>query len=74
MKEKETTMHAGKLWLIIGAAIAILGLLFTIAMSVAFNSNIDRLTTSCERDGGQAVVSKQQFLFLTTGYSFECDK
>ena len=51
MDEKQA-MNNGKVWMFIGIAIAVIGLLFTIAMNVVSNQNIDRLTAKCEKNGG----------------------
>lgn len=72
MKEKQT-MNNGKLWIIIGLAIAITGLLFTIAMSVVSSQNIDRLKTECEKNGRTAEVIEKGFI-ITTSYEFTCNK
>ncbi|WP_413362773.1 hypothetical protein [Lysinibacillus sp. 3P01SB] len=72
MNEKQAVSN-GKMWLIIGVAIAVIGLLFTIAMSVVSSQNIDRLVTQCENSGGAADVVKKGFI-LTTSYEFTCKK
>ena len=66
-------MNNGKVWMFIGIAIAVIGLLFTIAMNVVSNQNIERLTAKCERDGGTAQVIENGFI-LTTSYEFKCIK
>ena len=58
--------------MIIGAAIAVIGLLFTIAMSVVSSQNIDRLVANCEKGGGVAEVVEKGFI-LTTSYEFTCN-
>lgn len=72
MNEKQAVSN-GKMWLIIGIAIAVIGLLFTIAMSVVSSQNIDRLVTQCEKSGREAVVVEKGFI-LTTSYEFTCKK
>lgn len=66
-------INNGKVWMYIGIAIAVIGLLFTIAMNVVSNQNIERLTAKCERDGGTANVIEHGFI-LTTSYEFKCIK
>ena len=70
MDEKQV-MNNGKVWMFIGIAIAVIGLLFTIAMNVVSNQNIDRLTAKCEKNGGTAQVIENGFI-LTTSYEFAC--
>ena len=72
MNEKQA-INNGKIWIIIGVAIAVIGILFTVAMSVVSNQNIDRLAAQCERDGGVADVKEKGFI-LTTSYEFTCKK
>ena len=67
--DEEQVMNNGKVWMFIGIAIAVIGLLFTIAMNVVSNQNIDRLTAKCEKDGGTAQVIENGFI-LTTSYEF----
>lgn len=71
MDEKQV-INNGKIWMIIGIAIAVIGLLFTIAMNVVSNQNIDRLTAQCEKDGGTPEVIENGFI-LTTSYEFTCN-
>ena len=70
MDEKQV-MNNGKVWMFIGIAIAVIGLLFTIAMNVVSNQNIDRLTAKCEKNGGTPEVIENGFI-LTTSYEFAC--
>ena len=72
MDEKQA-VNNGKMWIIIGVAIAVIGLLFTIAMNVVSNQNIDRLSAKCEKDGGTPEVIENGFI-LTTSYEFKCIK
>ena len=74
MKNERETLNSGKMWIIIGISIAIIGLLFTIAMSVVFNQNINRLSEKCEKTGGTPIVQTQTFLGLKTSYNVSCDK
>ena len=69
--DENQVMSNGKVWMYIGIAIAVIGLLFTIAMHVVSNQSIDRLTAKCERDGGTAHVIENGFI-LTTSYEFKC--
>ena len=71
--DENQVMNNGKVWMFIGIAIAVIGLLFTIAMNVVSNQNIERLTAKCERDGGTANVIENGFI-LTTSYEFKCIK
>ena len=70
MDEKQA-MNNGKIWMFIGIAIAVIGLLFTIALNVVSNQNIDRLTAKCEKNGGTPEVIENGFI-LTTSYEFIC--
>ena len=70
--EQKQAINNGKMWMIIGAAIAVIGLLFTIAMSVVSSQNIDRLVANCEKGGGVAEVVEKGFI-LTTSYEFTCN-
>lgn len=71
-KEKEQqVINNGKVWIFIGVAIAVIGLLFMIAMDVVSGQNIERLTNQCEKKGGTAEVVENGFI-LTTSYTFEC--
>ena len=70
--EQKQAINNGKMWMIIGAAIAVIGLLFTIAMSVVSSQNIDRLVAKCEKGGGVAEVVEKGFI-LTTSYEFTCN-
>ena len=72
MDEKQV-INNGKIWMFIGIAIAVIGLLFTIAMNVVSNQNIDRLTAKCEKNGGTPEVIENGFI-LTTSYEFKCIK
>lgn len=73
MDERET-LNTGKLWMIIGFSIAVIGLLFTIAMSVVFNQNIDRLSNQCEKSGKTPIVKEEKFIGFTTSYQVFCDE
>lgn len=73
MTNERETISSGKLWIIIGIAIATIALLFTIAMGVVFNQNIDRLTSQCEKSGGVPIVKEEKFLGITTSYEVKCD-
>ncbi|WP_431029769.1 hypothetical protein [Lysinibacillus sp. LZ02] len=73
MMDEKQVINNGKIWMIIGIAIAVIGLLFTIAMSVVSNQNINRLTEQCEKSGGQAEVTEHGFI-VTTSYEFTCVK
>lgn len=72
MNEKQA-VNNGKMWIIIGVAIAVIGLVFTIAMSVVSNQNLDRHVAQCEKSGGEAEVVKKGFI-ITTSYEFSCKK
>jgi Na+/H+-translocating membrane pyrophosphatase len=74
MAQQKETISAGKMWVFIGIAIAVIGLLMTIAMSVVFNSNGERAVSNCEKGGGIAQVEKSKLLFITTAYKVECEK
>lgn len=74
MSQQKETISTGKIWIFIGLAIAVIGLLMTIAMSIVFNSNGERAAQNCEKSGGVAQVEKSTILFLTTSYKVECEK
>ncbi len=65
--------NAGKLWIIIGLLIAVFGGGMTIMTNMMNEKKIDAMTEQCEDDGGKAIVSKEKN-FLSTNYSFECNK
>ena len=71
--EQKQAVNNGKMWIIIGVAIAVIGLLFTIAMSVVSSQNIDRLVAKCEKSGGVPEVVEKGFI-LTTSYEFTCNE
>lgn len=74
MNNERESLNSGKLWMIIGLSIATIGLLFTIAMSVVFNQNINRLSEQCEKTGVTPIVQTETFLGLTTSYNVICNK
>ncbi|MEO4052280.1 hypothetical protein [Solibacillus sp. CAU 1738] len=63
----------GKVWIVIGGVIAVIGLVFTIAIGILNDKQIKNLVTSCENDGGEAVVKESGFIF-TTSYEFKCNR
>lgn len=63
----------GKIWMIIGFIIIIIGLAFTLIISNINGKQIDKLVNQCEKDGGEAIVQKEGFI-ITTTYKFECKK
>lgn len=70
---KQETVSSRKLWVIIGISIVIIGILFTIAMSVVFNQNINRLTSQCEKSGKTPIVNEEKFIGFTTSYEVFCE-
>lgn len=70
-KQQQQAMNNGKMWIFIGVAIAVIGLLFMIAMDVVSGQNIERLSNQCEKNGGTPEVVEEGFI-LTTSYKFEC--
>ena len=69
----KSAQNNARAWLIIGGVIAVIGLGFTIAMSIIYNKQIDSISAQCVRDGGEAIVEKGGFI-VTTSYHFECKK
>ena len=63
----------GKVWLMIGGLMIVIGVAFSIFFSIASEKQINQLVKSCENDGGEAIVKKSGFL-VTTSYEFECEK
>ncbi|RNC98220.1 hypothetical protein [Lysinibacillus halotolerans] len=63
----------GKVWLMIGGLIVVIGVAFSIFFSFVSEKQINQLVKSCENDGGEAIVTKHGFL-VTTSYEFECKK
>lgn len=63
--------NAGKLWIVIGLMIAVFGIGMTLMTNNVNQKRINEMTTQCEKDGGEALVSKEKSL-LTTNYKFEC--
>lgn len=63
----------GKVWLVIGGLIAVIGLAFTIIISIINDNQINRLVEACEADGGEAIV-KESGILITTSYEFKCNR
>jgi flagellar basal body-associated protein FliL len=71
--ERPAGNKAGKLWIIIGLLIAVFGVGMTFMTNTMNAKKIDAMTEQCEKDGGEAIVSKEKN-FLSTNYSFKCKK
>ncbi len=69
--ERPAGNKAGKLWIIIGLMIAVFGIGMTFMTNTMNAKKIDAMTEQCEKDGGEAIVSKEKN-FLSTSYSFNC--
>jgi len=69
--ERPAGNKAGKLWIMIGLLIAVFGVGMTIMTNTMNTKKIDAMTEQCEKDGGEAIVSKEKS-FLSTNYSFKC--
>lgn len=69
----KNAQNNARAWLVIGGIIAVIGLGFTIAMSVIYNKQIDALVAQCEREAGEAVVEKGGFI-VTTSFQFNCER
>lgn len=63
----------GKVWLIIGGLMVVIGVAFSIFFSFVSEKQINQLVKNCENDGGEATVTKSGFL-VTTSYEFDCTK
>ncbi|SOC20918.1 hypothetical protein SAMN05880501_11266 [Ureibacillus xyleni] len=63
----------GKVWVMIGVIMVIVGIGFQIFFSIVSEKQIDQLIKECENDGGEAVVEKNGFI-ITTSYEFKCNK
>ncbi|KOS61932.1 hypothetical protein FJQ98_19145 [Lysinibacillus agricola] len=69
--ERPAGNKAGKLWIMIGLLIAVFGVGMTFMTNTMNAKKIDTMTEQCEKDGGEAIVSKEKN-FLSTNYSFKC--
>ncbi|MGE7129478.1 hypothetical protein [Lysinibacillus xylanilyticus] len=69
--ERPAGNKAGKLWMMIGLLIAVFGVGMTLMTNTMNAKKIDTMTEQCEKDGGEAIVSKEKS-FLSTNYSFKC--
>lgn len=65
--------NSGKVWMIIGVATIIIGIIFGIIFSNVSEKQIEQLIEKCENDGGEAIVEKNGFI-ITTSFKFECKK
>ncbi|MDI7740822.1 hypothetical protein QMK38_02305 [Lysinibacillus fusiformis] len=65
--------NSGRGWLIIGAIMIIIGLIFAGLTSYFLENKIDQLVAACEKDGGVPVVEKGGFI-VTTSFEYECKK
>lgn len=70
--ERPAGNKAGKLWIMIGLMIAVFGVGMTFMTNTINAKKIDAMTEQCEKDGGEAIVSKEKN-FLSTSYSFNCE-
>lgn len=71
--ERPAGNKAGKLWMMVGLLIAVFGVGLTLMTNTMNAKKIDTMTEQCEKDGGEAIVSKEKN-FLSTNYSFKCKK
>ncbi|MFJ7979254.1 hypothetical protein ACIQ1D_02945 [Lysinibacillus xylanilyticus] len=69
--ERPAGNKAGKLWMMIGLLIAVFGVGMTFMTNTMNAKKNDTMTEQCEKDGGEAIVSKEKS-FLSTNYSFKC--
>lgn len=69
--ERPSGNKAGKLWIMIGLLIAVFGVGMTFMTNTINAKKIDAMSEQCEKDGGEAIVSKEKN-FLSTSYSFKC--
>jgi len=70
--DRPTANKSGKLWVMIGLMIAVFGVGMTFMTNTMNAKKIDAMTEQCEKDGGEAIVSKEKN-FLSTSYSFKCE-
>ncbi|MGG2112031.1 hypothetical protein ABFY60_16155 [Lysinibacillus pakistanensis] len=70
--ERPAGNKAGKLWIMIGLLIAVFGVGMTFMTNTINAKKMDTMTEQCEKDGGEAIVSKEKN-FLSTSYSFKCE-
>lgn len=62
---------SGKVWMIFGVIIIVIGIIFSVLFSYLSEKQIDQLVKNCEKNGGEAIVEKSGFI-ITTSYHFEC--
>ncbi|QGG52347.1 MULTISPECIES: hypothetical protein [Lysinibacillus] len=70
--ERPAGNKAGKLWIMIGLLIAVFGVGMTFMTNTINAKKMDAMTEQCEKEGGEAIVSKEKN-FLSTSYSFKCE-
>ena len=63
--------NSGRGWLIIGAIMIIIGLVFAGVTSYYLENKIVQLVEACEKEGGKAIVEKGGFI-VTTSFEYEC--
>lgn len=62
---------SGRGWVIIGAVMVIIGLVFAGLTSYFLENKIDQLVEVCEKQGGNAIIEKGGFI-VTTSFEYEC--
>ena len=65
--------NTGRGWLIIGAIMIVIGIIFAGLTSYFLERKIDQLVEACENDDGVPVVDKSGFI-VTTSFEYECKK
>lgn len=70
--ERPAGNKVGKLWIMIGLLIAVFGVGMTFMTNTINAKKMDAMTEQCEKEGGEAIVSKEKN-FLSTSYSFRCE-
>ncbi|QCR32910.1 hypothetical protein [Lysinibacillus sp. SGAir0095] len=65
--------NSGRGWVIIGAIMIIIGIVFAGITSYFLESKIEKLVQACEKEGGNPIVEKSGFI-VTTSFEYECKK
>ncbi|MCM3387956.1 hypothetical protein M3649_07380 [Ureibacillus chungkukjangi] len=65
--------NSGRVWVIIGAIMILIGIVFAGLTSYFLENKIDQLVATCEKEGGKAIVDRGGFI-VTTSFEYECKK
>ncbi|WP_404426995.1 hypothetical protein LG296_11890 [Ureibacillus chungkukjangi] len=63
--------NSARVWVIIGAIMVLIGIVFAGLTSYFLENKIDQLVATCEKEGGKAIVDRGGFI-VTTSFEYEC--